>query len=105
MFNRTAVDDTGFDAWYAAVQTLPSDKLWTAIYTLEFGSPPGQYADLYFDATTLLLARIYQVSRLSGGSLVIDRAALAQAIRHTTGFPGVTGPITLDPATGNRTTS
>jgi ABC-type branched-subunit amino acid transport system substrate-binding protein len=105
MFNRTAVDDTGFDNWYAAVQTLPSDRLWSAIYSLEFGAPPGLYADLYFDATTLVLARISQVSRLVGGSLVIDRAALAQAIRHTTGFPGVTGPITLDPATGNRTTS
>jgi ABC-type branched-subunit amino acid transport system substrate-binding protein len=102
VFNRTAVDDTGFDTWYAAVKALPSDKLWTALYTLEFGAPPGDYADLYFDATTLLLARIFEVSRVSAGSLVIDRAALAQAIRHTTGFPGVTGSITLDPATGNR---
>jgi ABC-type branched-subunit amino acid transport system substrate-binding protein len=102
VFNRTAVDNSGFDTWYAAVQTLPSDKLWTAIYTLEFGAPPGLYADLYFDATTLLLARIYQVSYVGDGRLVIDRAALAHAIRHTTGFPGVTGSITLDPATGNR---
>jgi hypothetical protein len=39
---------------------------------------------------------------VSSGRLVIDRAALAQAIRHTTRFPGVTGSITLDPATGNR---
>jgi ABC-type branched-subunit amino acid transport system substrate-binding protein len=105
VFNRTAVDDTGFDTWYASVQTLPSDKLWTAIYTLEFGTPPGLYADLYFDATTLLLTRISQVSQLSGGRLVIDRAALAQAIRHTSGFPGVTGSITLDPATGDRSAS
>jgi ABC-type branched-subunit amino acid transport system substrate-binding protein len=104
VFNRTAVDGTSFDAWYAAVQTLPSDKLWTAIYKLEFGAPPGQYADLYFDATTLLLVRIYQVARLTDGGLTIDRAALARAIRHTTGFPGVTGSITLDPLTGNRAT-
>jgi ABC-type branched-subunit amino acid transport system substrate-binding protein len=102
MFNRTAVADPNFDAWYAGVQTRPSDRLWAAIYTFEFGAAPTAYADLYFDATTLLLARIYQVSRISYGSLVIDRAALAQAIRHTTGFPGVSGPITLDPATGNR---
>jgi ABC-type branched-subunit amino acid transport system substrate-binding protein len=103
VFNRTAVDDNaGFDAWYAGVQSLPSDKLWTAIYTREFGSPPTEFADLYFDATVLLLARIQQVSRLSHRTLVIDRAVLAQAIRHTTDFPGVTGSITLDPATGNR---
>jgi ABC-type branched-subunit amino acid transport system substrate-binding protein len=102
VFNRTAVADPNFDAWYAAVQTRPSDRLWSAIYTFEFGAAPTAYADLYFDATTLLLARIYQVSRISNGTLVIDRAALAQAIRHTTGFPGVSGSITLDPATGNR---
>src|SRR5262249_11685079 len=100
VFNRTAAADPNFDAWYAGVQTLPSDRLWAAIYTLEFGAEPTAYGDLYFDATTLLLARTYQVSRLSDGRLVIDRAALAQAIRHTTGFPGVTGLITLDPATG-----
>jgi ABC-type branched-subunit amino acid transport system substrate-binding protein len=105
VFNRTAVDDPGFDAWYASVQTLPSDKIWTAIYTFEFGAPPTKFADLYFDATTLLLTRIYQASRLSDGMLVIDRVALAQAIRNTTDFPGITGPITLDPATGNRAMS
>jgi ABC-type branched-subunit amino acid transport system substrate-binding protein len=104
VFDRTVVDDTGFDAWYAGVQILPSDRLWTAIYTLVFGAPPTEFADLYFDATTLLLARIDQVSHLSKGKLVIDRVALAQAIRQTTGFPGVTGSITLDPTTGNRAT-
>jgi ABC-type branched-subunit amino acid transport system substrate-binding protein len=102
VFNRTAVADPSFDAWYAGVQALPSDKLWASIYTLEFGAAPTAYADLYFDATTLLLTRIYQVARLSDGRLVIDRTALAQAIRLTTGFPGVTGSITLDPTTGNR---
>jgi ABC-type branched-subunit amino acid transport system substrate-binding protein len=105
VFNRTAASDPGFDTWYAAVKALPSDKLWTALYTLEFGAPPGDYADLYFDATTLLLTRIFEVSRVNAGSLVIDRGALAQAIRHTTGFSGVTGSITLDPATGNRAIS
>jgi len=84
------------------VQALPADRLWSAVYTLEFGAPPGVDADLYFDATTLLLTRTWQVSRLGARGLTIDRAALAQAIRHTTGFPGVTGPVTLDPATGNR---
>jgi ABC-type branched-subunit amino acid transport system substrate-binding protein len=102
VFNRTAAADPGFDTWYASVKGLPSDESWTALYTLEFGAPPGDYADLYFDATTLLLERIFQVSRVSASSLVIDRAALAQAIRDTTDFPGVTGSITLDPATGNR---
>jgi hypothetical protein len=33
---------------------------------------------------------------------VIDRAALAAAVRSTRHFQGVTCTVTLDPATGNR---
>jgi len=36
------------------------------------------------------------------GNLVINRAALASAVRKTTKFQGVTCTITLDPLTGNR---
>jgi len=102
IFDRTAVADPDFDAWYARVQTLPVDRLWRLVYTLEFGSAPTDFADLYFDATRLLLARIEQVSHIVGGNLVIDRAALATAVRKTTAFPGVTCSISIDPATGNR---
>jgi hypothetical protein len=34
--------------------------------------------------------------------MVIDRAALAKAIRDTTDFRGVTCTVTLDSLTGNR---
>jgi ABC-type branched-subunit amino acid transport system substrate-binding protein len=103
VFNRTIVTDgSGFPAWYAAIKALPSDQEWTYIYEVLFGSPPTDFADLYFDAANLLLTRLQQVSHVVGGQLVINRAALAYAVRHTRGFPGVTCTITLDPATGNR---
>jgi hypothetical protein len=102
VFDRTAVADPRFDSWYATVKTLPSDELWRLIYQLEFGAPPTDFADLYFDAARLVLTRISQISQVVNGNLVIDRGALASAVRHTTRFPGVTCSITIDPATGNR---
>ena len=57
---------------------------------------------LYFDATSLLLERLQQVSVVVGGSLVVDRRALALAVRSTRSYPGVSCTVTLDLATGNR---
>jgi ABC-type branched-subunit amino acid transport system substrate-binding protein len=103
VFNRTIVSDgSGFPAWYAAVKALPSDQEWTYVYEALFGATPTDLADLYFDAARLLLNRLQQVSRVIGGRLVINRAALASAVRNTRGFPGVSCTITLDPTTGNR---
>ena len=102
VFDRTAVTDPAFDAWYAAVKGLSSDAAWRQSYQAEFGSAPTDFADLYFDAATVLLRRLHEVSTISRGNLVIDRAALARAVRNTTDYEGVTCAITLDPATGNR---
>ena len=103
MFNRTAVDDSdGFSAWYATVSSLPGDVAWQQAYTLEFGSAPTAFADLYFDAASLLIRNLQQVSSIEDGNLVIDRSALAQAVRNTTKFQGVGCTVTVDPATGNR---
>jgi ABC-type branched-subunit amino acid transport system substrate-binding protein len=102
VFNATIISDPGSDAWYAQVTALPIDRLWQLIYQAEFGTAPTGFADLYFDATRLLLTRIAQTARVVQGSLVIDRATLARAVRHTIGFPGVTCSISLDPATGYR---
>jgi ABC-type branched-subunit amino acid transport system substrate-binding protein len=77
---------------------------WARAYRSEFGSDPylQQFPALYYDATRLLIARLQRVSAVVDGNLVINRAALASAVRHTSDFPGVTCTITLDPATGNR---
>jgi len=103
VFNRTAVDDDdGFGGWYATVSSLPADVAWRQAYTLEFGSAPTAFADLYYDAASLLIRNLQQVSSIDDGSLVINRSALAQAVRNTTKFQGVSCTVTLDPATGNR---
>lgn len=102
VFNSTDVPDPGSDAWYAQITALPVDQLWQLLYRVEFGTAPSPFADTYFDATRLLLTRIQQTAHVVNGNLVIDRAALASAVRHTTGFPGVTCSVSLDPTTGFR---
>lgn len=103
VFNRTVVSDgQGFADWYSKVQALPSDIAWRQAYTAEFGQPPAPFADLYYDATVLLLRRLHEVGTLDQGSLAVDRAALAAAVRNTVGFRGVSCTITFDPTTGNR---
>lgn len=103
VFNRTAVNDgAGFEPWYASVSLLPRDLHWREAYAVEFGSPPAPFADLYYDAASLLIRNLQNVSILDDGNLVINRAALAQAVRNTTKYQGVSCTITLDAATGNR---
>jgi len=91
------------DPWYATVSTLPRDLAWRQAYTQQFGAAPGEFADLYYDATSLLIRTLQTTSSIdSRGDLVLNRAALAHAVRNTTNYPGVTCTVTLDPATGFR---
>jgi ABC-type branched-subunit amino acid transport system substrate-binding protein len=108
VFNRTivvsdAVGDAG-DIWASQIATLPSVLEWEQEYEAEFGVAPflEPLTALYFDAASLLLRHLQQVSRIVDGNLVVDREALASAVRSTTKFQGVTCTITLDPLTGNR---
>lgn len=102
VFNRTAVEDPNFDAWYAQVKALPSDLAFQQAYQTKFGAPSQDFTDLYFDAASLLLRDITNVSTIVNGNLVIDRAALASAVRNTTNYQGVTCTVRLNPASGNR---
>jgi ABC-type branched-subunit amino acid transport system substrate-binding protein len=103
VFNRTVVDDNTFDAWYPVISQLPVDLAWRLDYTVEFGSPPSDYADLYYDAANILIDDITAVSEVdSKGQLFINRAALAAAVRNTDNYPGVTCSVTID-SSGNRT--
>lgn len=108
VFNSIAVSDSccpyvdEFEPWYAIVATLPSDLAWQQAYSVEFGTAPTAFADLYYDAAGLLIRDLQKTSSIDGkGSLVVDRAALARAVRDTTRYRGVTCAITLD-ATGYR---
>jgi ABC-type branched-subunit amino acid transport system substrate-binding protein len=103
VFDRTAVADPNFDAWYGTVKTLPTELAWQHGYELLFGEPPLDFADLYYDATSVLLRSLSRVAHVSrAGALVIDRAALARDVRSTRHFAGVSCTVTLDRATGNR---
>lgn len=104
VFDRTIVaDDAGFDAWYAAVTSLPSDLAWQNGYDVLFGAAPTLYDDLYYDATAILIRSLGRVARVDRtGALVINRAALAADVRSTRHYQGVTCTVTLDRATGNR---
>ena len=109
VFDSVAVPDDccpfvdRFDPWYAVVTSLPSDLAWQQAYTVEFGTAPGPFADLYYDAAGLLIRDLQTTSYLDGGgNLVIDRAALARTVRSTTQYQGVTCRVELDPATGYR---
>jgi len=96
-FNRVVFADPDFDPFDEAISALPSTQAWEADFATTYGRSPGMFAKYAYDATTLLLTRIEQVSTLDGGgNLVIDREELRTAVRTTTNFPAVTGPITLD---------
>lgn len=103
VFNGLFVpDNLDYNAWYSAVQALPNDVAWHAAYTARFGKPATEFADLYYDATTLLIKRLTQTAKVKNGALTIDRAALATAVRNTKNYCGATGNITID-SSGFRT--
>ncbi|HEX4745417.1 MAG TPA: hypothetical protein VFU99_00930 [Gaiellaceae bacterium] len=102
VFNRTIVrDGDGGEAWYEAVSALPRNLAWRDEYEAAFGEQPGFLSDTYFDAASILIDRLQRVSRIVDGNLVIDRRALARAVRRTAGFQGVTCTVSFD-AAGNR---
>jgi ABC-type branched-subunit amino acid transport system substrate-binding protein len=103
VFNRTTVSDPdGAAAWYAAVQELPSDRAFAEDHEAEFDAVPTDYTDLSYDAASLLLRRIRQVSLVDGqGNLGVDRERLARTVRSARWFRGVSCTVTLD-AAGNR---
>jgi ABC-type branched-subunit amino acid transport system substrate-binding protein len=104
VFNRTAVSDgDGGTAWYAQIKALPDDLAWRGAYVDLFGTPPMDYADLYYDATKVLIRKLQATAFVNAnGNLVINRALLASAVRHTTSLNGITCTLTIDPKTGNR---
>jgi ABC-type branched-subunit amino acid transport system substrate-binding protein len=104
VFDRTAVSDgDGGTAWYTQVAALPGDLAWRGAFADLLGAPPTDFADLYQDAAKLLIRSIRITSWVDrNGNLIVNRAALAYAVRHTTNLPGVTCTISIDPTTGNR---
>jgi len=102
-FGKQFLDLAGASAegHYATNVQLPeSDALtefaskYEAAYGDAFGelSPFSQHG---YDSAAVILSKIDEVSSLdSDGNLLIPRKALADAVRHTTGYQGLTGNIT-----------
>ncbi|MFM8303032.1 MAG: branched-chain amino acid ABC transporter substrate-binding protein [Actinomycetota bacterium] len=70
-------------------------KRYVAAYAKKFGDAPGVWSPYTYDSVNFLLAGVKEV----GG---FTTAALSSALTQLTGFSGWTGPVTIDPATGNR---
>jgi hypothetical protein len=103
VFNRTIVDDNRVDDWYPVISQLPSELAWRLDYTDKFGSPPSNFADLYYDAANIVIDDVAGASKVDAkGELVVNRAALATAVRTTSAYPGVTCSVTID-SIGDRT--
>jgi branched-chain amino acid transport system substrate-binding protein len=68
---------------------------YVADYKEAFGKTPGVWGIFSYDSTRLLFAAMERT-----GST--DFGALLHALDLTKGFAGATGPITIDPKTGNR---
>jgi branched-chain amino acid transport system substrate-binding protein len=65
-------------------------------YRSTFGTDPGVWGSFTYDSMKLL----FDAARRAGAW---DAGKVRQALSRTQGFPGITGSITIDPKTGNRT--
>jgi ABC-type branched-subunit amino acid transport system substrate-binding protein len=65
--------------------------------------PPSDFADLYYDAANIVIDDIANAAQVdANGRLIVNRAALATAVRNTSAYPGVTCSVTID-SSGDRT--
>lgn len=102
IFNRVVLIDPGSDEWAVKINALPEAVDWRSDFESDFGRTPDSLAVFAYDSTKILLEKIQEVSIVDGsGNLVIDRAALATAVRTTVNYPGKTGPVTFE-YNGNR---
>ena len=86
---------------YASSAVPPSGDAYDtflADYEAAYGEAPiGPYHATAYDAVGVMLDALEKVGTLDAdGNLVIDRAALSQAIRDTTDYAGLTGTLTCD---------
>jgi ABC-type branched-subunit amino acid transport system substrate-binding protein len=96
------VEAAGLDVAQACVaggvpapEQFPAASAFVTAYQAAYGEAPGAMGPFAYDSVKLLLDAVERV-----GSL--DREKVEQALAGTADWPGITGPITIDPATGNR---
>jgi branched-chain amino acid transport system substrate-binding protein len=76
----------------------PSDEFdqFKAEYEAAYGDPQGKLSPFSphgHDSAALIIAAIEQVAVKDGDNLIVPRKALADAVRATTDFPGLTGTL------------
>ena len=102
-FNRTVLSDQQFSELgitEMAIDPLAEVQSFYTRYESQYGPLPAEIRPLMaftYDAVQVLLAALDQVSVLTQeGQLSIERLALAEAVRTTEDFAGVTGPVRFD---------
>jgi ABC-type branched-subunit amino acid transport system substrate-binding protein len=84
-------------------QFISEFTTWANIPIQEMAPDIWAFYPLAYDATGVLLTNIDKVAQIApDGSLVIGRQALANAVRSTENYEGITGLISIDKR-GNRT--
>jgi ABC-type branched-subunit amino acid transport system substrate-binding protein len=108
MFNRTVLDDQADAAGLSLADfvELPEVQDLLDRYEAEVGPLPSGpfrvFVATAYDAARVLLNALAGVASVgTDGALGLERSVLAAAVRATSGFPGVTGDITLTEG-GNR---
>jgi branched-chain amino acid transport system substrate-binding protein len=76
----------------------PSDAFdkFKAAYEADFGDPQGKLSPFSphgYDAAAIIIAAIEKVAVKDGDNLIVPRKALAEAVRNTEGFQGLTGTL------------
>jgi ABC-type branched-subunit amino acid transport system substrate-binding protein len=74
---------------------LPAGKRYRAAYHARYHLNPGTWGPFVYDSLDMLAAAVKRTHQLAGSKL-------RNTLRHTRGFRGVTGTITIEPRTGNR---
>jgi branched-chain amino acid transport system substrate-binding protein len=78
-------------------EQFPSAAGYVAAYRRQFpGAVPGVWGTFTYDSAKMLFAAMEQVG-------TVNYEPVLAALLATVGYQGATGPITMDPATGNRT--
>ncbi len=103
IFNRVIFrdDQGGAERTEEVANTAPFD-MFSRRYQGRYGQPledidGGVLAAYAYDATVVLIRSIKQVAEVDEtGNLIIDRQALARAVRATADYDGVTGTISFD---------
>jgi branched-chain amino acid transport system substrate-binding protein len=77
-------------------ELFPSAAGYVAAYLEKFpGATPGVWGTFTYDSARMLFAAMERAG-------TTDYEPVLVTLRATVGYPGATGPITIDPATGNR---